>query len=429
MHFLKYRPLKMSITILCLTGLVGTLAGAENTRGNLPVGAPENHGFSPERLKRLANGINRELKARQSPGATIVLLRHGVIVYEKAFGYQDAVTETPMALDSIFRIYSMSKPITSVAAMMLWEEGRFKLTDPVHLYLPEFRNVQVAVMNADGTEILETIPPKRPVTIQDLLRHTSGLTYGLFGEQNAVRKRYTTDGVTRKDISAQELVEKITQIPLMSHPGARWEYSYSTDVLGRLIEVVSGMTLGDFFKERIFEPLGMVDTGFFIPKEKLHRAAQAYDSEKKSYPWGYTDVSKAYALESGGGGLVSTMYDYARFCQMMLNRGKLGGVRLLGPKTVELMTANHVESSVDCGDLYFPGDGHGFGLGFAVRTETGIAGSAGSKGDYRWGGLAGTAFWIDPAEHLISIFMIQDIAESNHHRDRFKTLVYQAIVE
>lgn len=392
-------------------------------------GKAENYGFSTERLNRLASNLQRELDIQKTPGAAVAIYRHGSLVYEKTFGYQDLVKKIPMERNSIFRIYSMTKPITSTAVMMLWEEGKFKLNDPVSLYLPEFKNMRVAVENKEKTKIIRTIPAKSQITIQDLLRHTSGLTYGGFGRNTAVRHAYKNANLSPIKNTSQQFIKTISKLPLMAHPGERWEYSYSTDVLGRLVEVVSGITLEAYFNKHLFEPLKMKDTGFHIPEDQLSRAAQGYDYKTKRYPLHLRDVSKSPLMFSGGGGLVSTIHDYARFAQMMLNRGQLDGVRLLSPKTVDLMTANHIEASVKKGDLYLPGAGHGFGLGYAVRLETGIAGVAGSKDDYRWGGWAGTGFWIDPKEQLISIYMMQDVGSSVYLRDRFKALVYQAVIE
>ncbi len=392
-------------------------------------GKAENHGFSTERLNRLTSCLVRELGIQKTPGAAVAIYRNGSLVYEKIFGNQDLVKKIPMKKNSIFRIYSMTKPITSTAVMMLWEEGKFKLNDPVSLYLPEFNKMRVAVVNKEKTKIIRTIPSKRQITIQDLLRHTSGLTYGGFGRSTAVRQLYKNANLSPIKNTSQQFIKTISKLPLMAHPGERWEYSYSTDVLGCLVEVVSGMTLEAFFNRNIFGPLKMKDTGFHIPEDQLFRAAQGYDYKTKRYPLHLRDVSKSPRMYSGGGGLVSTVHDYARFAQMMLNRGQLDGTRLLSPKTVDLMTANHIEASVKKGDLYLPGAGHGFGLGFAVRMETGIAGVAGSKGDYRWGGWAGTGFWIDPEEQMISIYMMQDVGSSVYLRDRFKALVYQAVIE
>ena len=398
-------------------------------RNGLNFEAPEKHGFSPERLERLHDNLERELAVRKTPGAAVLIMRHGVIVYEETFGEQDMVTKTPMDLTTIFRIYSMTKPITSAAVMMLWEQGYFKLDDPISLYIPEFSRMKVAVENEDQSEILSLEKPKREITIQDLLRHTSGITYGIFGKPTAVRKEYTKTNLSPSQQTIEEFIEKITLLPLIAHPGERWEYGYSTDVLGFLVEKISGMSLGAFFDEHILTPLRMEDTGFYIPENKLHRAAQGFDYSTNNYPTHLKDVAKPPLMHSGGGGLVSTLYDYARFSQMMLNGGELDGVRLLSPKTVELMTSNHVETNVERGDLYLPGPGYGFGLGYAIRLEPGISAMAGSQGNYRWGGWAGTGIWIDPREEMIAIYMMQDVASSAYLRDRFKNLVYQAIVE
>ena len=398
-------------------------------RKGLNFEAPEKHGFSPERLERLSANLERELAVRKTPGAAVLIMRHGVIVFEKSFGEQDMVTKTPMDLNTIFRIYSMTKPITSAAVMMLWEQGYFKLDDPISLYIPEFSRMKVAIENEDQSEIFSLEKPKREITIQDLLRHTSGLTYGIFGKPTAVRKEYIKTNLSPSHQTIEEFIEKLTLLPLIAHPGERWEYGYSTDVLGYLVEKISGLSLEAFFDQYILSPLKMEDTGFYIPEEKLSRAAQGFDYSTNNYPTNLKDVARPPLMHSGGGGLVSTLYDYARFSQMMLNGGELDGVRLLSPKTVELMTSNHVEASVERGDLYLPGPGYGFGLGYAVRLEPGISAMAGSQGNYRWGGWAGTGIWIDPQEEMIAIYMMQDVASSAYLRDRFKNLVYQAIIE
>ena len=415
--------------VLILVCFLSLLYSNAQDRNGLRVEAPEKHGLSPERLERLSVNLERELAVRKTPGAAVLIMRHGVIVYEETFGEQDMVTETPMYLNSIFRIYSMTKPITSVAVMMLWEQGYFRLDDPVSLYIPEFSEMKVAIENEDQSEILRLEKPKREITIQDLLRHTSGLTYGIFGKPTAVRQAYLNTNLSPSQQTIEEFIEKIVHLPLIAHPGERWEYGYSTDVLGHLVEKISGLSLEAFFDKHILIPLKMEDTGFFIPEEKLPRAAQGFDYSINSYPAHLKDVARPPLMHSGGGGLVSTLYDYARFSQMMLNGGELDGVRLLSPKTVELMTSNHVEASVDRGDLYLPGPGYGFGLGYAVRLVPGISAMAGSQGNYRWGGWAGTGIWIDPREELIAIYMMQDVASASYLRERFKNLVYQAIVK
>jgi CubicO group peptidase (beta-lactamase class C family) len=385
--------------------------------------------MSSARLKRISTYLQTEIEKHQTPGAALLVARNGSILYEDAFGYQDRVKKTPMRKDTIFRIYSMTKPIVSVAIMMLVEEARILLSDPIEKYIPSFKSVKVAVVNEDDTEILDLVPPKRSITIQDLLRHTSGLTYGIFGRPTAVRKAYLKRRLGQSSTDLETFVDELSKLPLIAHPGERWEYGHSTEVLGRLIEVVTGEKLSTFLKTRIFVPLQMKDTGFFIPAGQLSRAAQGFDAETGSYPAYLTDVAKPPRRESGGGGLVSTMYDYVRFCQFILNRGELDGVRLLGSRTVDLMAADHLKPNVDPGDLFLPGPGNGFGLGFAVRLDKGISHVLGSKGELRWGGWAGTAFWIDPEEDLTCILMIQDVPLRNYYRWRFKNLVYQSIID
>ncbi len=423
---MKYTPHQ---TLLLLAFLLSIFSLHAQESGGFRIEAPEKHGFSPERLERLSTYLERELAVRKTPGAAVLIMRHGVIVYELTFGEQDMVTKTPMDLNSIFRIYSMTKPITSAAVMMLWEQGYFKLDDPISLYIPEFSRMKVAIENEDQSEILSLEKPNREITIQDLLRHTSGLTYGIFGKPTAIRQAYMNTNLSPGQQTIEEFIEKLTLLPLIAHPGERWEYGYSTDVLGFLVEKISGMSLEAFFDQYILSPLKMNDTGFHIPEEKLPRAAQGFDYSTNNYPTHLKDVARPPLMHSGGGGLVSTLYDYARFSQMMLNGGELDGVRLLGSKTVELMTSNHVGASVERGDLYLPGPGYGFGLGYAVRLEPGLSAMAGSQGNYRWGGWAGTGIWIDPQEEMIAIYMMQDVASSAYLRDRFKNLVYQAIVD
>jgi CubicO group peptidase (beta-lactamase class C family) len=309
---------------------------------------------------------------------------------------------------------------------MLRDEGRFDLTDPVSKYLPQLGKLQVGVEKKDpatGQVTLALEPSKRDMTIQDLLRHTSGLTYGVFGS-GAVKKLYGEHAVDSWDLTNAELIDRLAKVPLMYQPGTTWEYSRSTDVLGRLVEVVSGRTLGQFLGERIFRPLKMTDTGFWVPNGKQGRIAQPLGVDPDTgQPNRVIDVTAAPKYESGGAGAVSTAMDYARFSQMLLNRGRLDGVRLLGRKTVELMTADHL------GRIDGPAPGYGFGLGFAVRRETGLSGWSGTAGDYYWGGLAGTAFWIDPKEELIGVWMMQATNQRTYYRQVFRTLVLRAIAD
>jgi CubicO group peptidase (beta-lactamase class C family) len=334
-----------------------------------------------------------------------------------------------MTKDAIFRIYSMTKPFTSVAAMMLAEEGRFRLNDPVGKHLPALANLKVGVEKPNpegGAPTVEQVAATRQPTIQDLLRHTSGLTYGVFG-RGAVKTLYNQAGVGGRNDSNADLVEKLGKLPLMFQPGTTWEYSHSTDVLGRLVEVASGMPLDRFFQERIFAPLGMKDSGFSVPAEKLDRLAQAGNHPETGQPERVLDVTSPPKYVSGGGGGVSTTIDYLRFCRMMLSGGELDGVRLLGRKTVELMTSDHL-GPIN-GPSFLPGAGYGFGLGFAVRTEPGGPASPGSVGEYYWGGFAGTHFWIDPKEKLIAVFMIQAPSQQPYYPSLIRMLVNQAVVD
>lgn len=423
---LKSRAL---VVVFCL--LIGWPAGGQE----LTVVAPDTVGLSPQRLERLRQVLRAHVEEGRIVGVVALIARHGKVAFFESFGLRDRETGTPMPVDAIFRIYSMTKPITSVAVMMLYEEGTFLLTDPVSKYIPGLGKLTVGVEGIDpqtGALTFSTVPAEREMTIQDLLRHTSGLTYGFFGN-SAVDKLYVENGVLTEDETIAETVEKLGKLPLKHQPGTNWEYSVSTDVLGRLVEVASGMPLDRFFAERLFQPLGMKDTGFYVEQEKLDRLATLYTPGEEGglKPDDQTrrpNVTSRPTYLSGGGGLVSTAADYLRFAQMLLNGGDLNGTRLLSRKTVELMTADHLGTMR--GPRYLPGPGYGFGLGFAVRQEQGVAGQAGSVGEYWWAGAAGTGFWIDPLEELIGIFMIQiRPALGLPYREQFKNLVYQAIVD
>ena len=388
----------------------------------LPLAAPEEIGLSTARLARLGEVMAGEIERGRVPGAVALIARRGRLGYFESFGRRDAAGGEPMTKDTIFRIYSMTKPITSVAAMMLWEEGRFLLSDPIAKYLPDLARLDVAV-DRDGE--LERVPAVRAVTIQDLLRHTSGLTYEFRGS-GPVHRMYRSAKVDSRAQSNADQVATLGRMPLLHQPGTRWEYGRSTDVVGRLIEVLSGQTLSAFFEQRILAPLGMPDTAFHVPARHHSRIAEAFGKDPDS---GVTvqllEVRDPPTFESGGGGLVSTAADYARFLQMLLNGGTLDGRRLLSRKTIELMTADHLGPITGAPDLLLPG--HGFGLGFAVRLHTGIAHVPGSVGQYFWGGLAGTTFWIDPAEQLFALMLIQTPGLRDYYRTLFRDLVYAAV--
>jgi CubicO group peptidase (beta-lactamase class C family) len=396
------------------------------TRDVLPrATTPESVGLSSDRLARLATVTNAHVESGVVPGAVILIARHGQIAYFEAFGHRDRAIGAPMTRDAIFRIYSMTKPITSVAVMMLVEEGKLQIYDPVSRYLPELAKMKVAVekVDASGEKTVELVDARRPITVQDLLRHTSGLTYGSRNE-GAVGKAYREATIGSRDDTNATLVTKLGALPLLFHPGTRFEYGVSTDVLGRLVEVVAGTTLGEFFEQRIFRRLGMTDTAFWAPAEKLNRAAQPWQRPGGQPMTPRFDVAVKARYESGGGGLVGTATDYLAFATMLLNGGELGGTRLLGRKTVEFMTADHL------GAIPVDTPGLGFGLGFQVRRDAGVAGLAGSVGEYGWAGNAGTLFWVDPRERLIAIYMVQvNALDRIMLRNQFRTLVQSAIVD
>jgi CubicO group peptidase (beta-lactamase class C family) len=384
--------------------------------------APEEIGMSATRLARLGAVMQGEVERGRVPGAVALIARRGRIAFFESFGRRDPVSGAPMAKDAIFRIYSMTKPITSVAAMMLWEEGKFLLGDPIAKYLPEFSDLQVAVER--GGQI-ERVPVERAVTIQDLLRHTSGLTYEFRGP-GAVQKMYMSAKVYSRAQSNADQVATLGKLPLLHQPGTRWEYSRSTDVVGRLIEVLSGLPLGAYFEQFILAPLGMIDTAFHVPPRHHSRLAEAFAKDPDSgSAVQLLEVRDPPNFESGGGGLVSTASDYARFLQMLLNGGALDGRRYLSRKTIELMTADHLGAVTGAPDLLLPG--HGFGLGFAVRLQAGIAHVPGSVGQYFWGGLAGTTFWVDPAEQLFALLLIQAPGQRDYYRTLYRDLVYAAV--
>lgn len=391
--------------------------------------APGVQGFAPERLARVAAVMRERVAAGRMPGGVLLIARKGQVVLEEAIGVLDPKTSAPMSKDAIFRIHSMTKPITSAAVMMLVEEGKVQLTDLASKYFPELKTLQVGVekRSPDGTAVLELVPAQREMTIQDLLRHTSGLTYGIFGK-SLVKDEYLKAKVDARDVTSDELIARLAKVPLHFQPGTTWEYSRSTDVLGVLIERVSGQSLEAFLKQRILGPLKMKETGFWVEDASQHaRIAQpfAVDPETK-LPVDLADVRSKPTYFSGGGGLVSTARDYLRFAQAMLNGGTLDGARILSPHTVRLMTSDHTGGIRGPG--YVPGPGHGFGLGFAVRVAQGEAVTSGSVGDYSWGGYAGTTFWVDPREQLVALWMIQAPGARAEVRTLLRTLVYAALV-
>jgi CubicO group peptidase (beta-lactamase class C family) len=416
--------------------LSATIAGAQA----LPSARPEQVGLSAERLVRIGEVLKAESERGKFPGAVALVARKGRVAYFESFGFRDKAAGAPMTNDAIFRIYSMTKPLVSVAAMMLMEEGKLLLTDPVSRFLPPLARLQVSVPKADATFGRVTyalVPAEREMTVQDLLRHTSGLAYGEITVYGPVKEAYAKAGVFQaqgipfeaRGLPPAQEVESLAKAPLAHQPGTVWEYSLATDVLGRVVEAASGMRLGQFLERRLFGPLKMVDAGFFVPQEKRGRLAQILPDN----PTKVIDVSALPPNDSGGAGGVSTTMDYARFSQMLLNGGQLDGVRVLSRTSVNLMTADHlvgIQAPFTPGMLLLGTPGYTFGLGFSVRQEAGVAGVPGSAGEFMWGGFAGTYFWVDPKEELVGVLMTQAPSpERAYYRRLFKQLVYQAITD
>jgi CubicO group peptidase (beta-lactamase class C family) len=389
----------------------------------LPQAKPETVGLSSTRLQRLSDAFKREIDKGTMPGATVMVARRGQIAWFDALGRQSPSTAAPMAHNTIFRIYSMTKPIVSIGIMALLEDGYFLLNDPVSKYIPEFANQKVGVEN-NGK--LDLVPLARPTTVQDLLRHTSGIIQDSPGN-GLVQRMYQQSQVRNRKISNAEHAAIVAGLPLVCQPGAEWNYSRSTDILGRIIEVVSGKSLGAFLTERILAPLQMAETAFHTGEENAGRLAEAFPVD----PWTGEKVQlfnmlEKPVMESGGGGLVSTTMDYARFSQMLLNGGALDGVRIVGRKTLELMASDHLGPKVKIQGALLQA-GHGFGLGFAVRTHQGMAPFPGSVGQFFWSGMAGTFFWIDPKEELFAVFMMQGPGQREYTRTLVRDLVYAAV--
>ncbi|MFN0083959.1 MAG: serine hydrolase domain-containing protein [Blastocatellia bacterium] len=392
---------------------------------------PESVGLSAQRLQRINLLIEQKLKEGKLVNAITMVARRGKLVHFETYGKADVEAGKPLKNDAIFRIYSMTKPITTLAAMMLYEEGRFQLNDPLYLYLPEFRDTEVYQDN--GTPGGARVKPTRPITPRDLMSHTSGLTYGAFGD-TPVDRLYRAANLLDGSLTLADFSRKAAALPLLFHPGERWNYGVNTDILGRLVEVLSGVSLDEYFRERIFKPLGMNDTAFDVPAAKLDRFPVTYqwDAAGKrviaDHP-GKSRFASPAKFYSGGGGLVSTARDYLRFCQLMLNGGELDGVRLLSPKTVQLMTMNHTAQAQKPTAGVALGMGAEFGLGYRVIADAAANQRIGSQGTFDWGGLASTSFFIDPKEQLIGILLTQKLPTDNRLTIEFRTAVYQAIIE
>ena len=399
----------------------------------LPQVAPEQVGMSQERLGRIRPAMERAIAHGDMAGGIGLIARHGKVAYFETWGLADREKNKPMSKDAIFRMYSMTKAVTGVAVMTLYEDGRFSLHDPVSKFLPEFEHMKVTVERADnGKPVYYTVPAEHQITILDLLRHTSGLDYeGPRDEDGEPVYRKIGLRGGGSDYSLAEMVKKLASAPLVHQPGTIWDYGYSIDVLARLVEVVSGVPIDRYFDEHIFQPLHMADTGYYVPEEKWSRLAVLYvphpgaEVERSSGP-AQDSYRKKPTLLGGGSGLVSTTTDYARFVQMLLNGGELDGVRILSPKTVDLMRSNQFGELPSVNDVNGRG-GYGFGLTFAVNLGIDKTGKIGSEGEYNWGGAAGTAFWIDPKEDMVGVFMVQVMPQLTT-KDLFKQLAYQAIV-
>ena len=452
--------------------LAGPLVATAVWAQGLPTVAASEVGLSDERLGRLAEVVQGYVDDEAIAGAVTLIARKGGQAHVRAYGMADRDAGTEMTPEAIFRIASMTKPVTSVAVMMLYEEGRFKLNDPVGLYLPELASLEVLTPGDSGVvevltpgdsgvvEVLTPgdtgdavgrVPARRPMTIRHLLTHTSGIGYRFLGDLGAsptqqvlselYRDAGIADGLAEHDGTIEGLVTALGQLPLMHEPGAAFTYGLSDDVLGRLVEVLSGTTFDEFLRTRLFEPLGMVDTFFYIPGAKAHRLAALYapnaagglDEVEGTVEGTHLIYSATYSTGehrsyfAGGAGLSSTVQDYARFLQMLLNGGELDGVRMLSPITVDLMTRDHI-GDVPAGSVVQPGSA-GFGLGFAIRGNPGADGEIGSEGAYYWSGFFNTTFWVDPKEQLLGILMTQVFPSGSDIQERFRIMAYQSIVD
>jgi CubicO group peptidase (beta-lactamase class C family) len=425
------------VRMAAVTALVTSVGLPAAAQGIPKAQSPEEVGFVATRLKRLSDRIEEGVKNNELPGAVVLIARNGKLVMFDSFGFRDKEAKVPMTNDTIFRIASMTKPIVSVAAIMLMEEGKLTLADPVSRYIPAFANTKVAVekKNGDGTVEYVQEAQSRPMTVQDLLRHTSGLTYGATGA-NQLKQSYLDLNVNDRNQTTAEMADKLAKLSLVYQPGTTWEYSMSTDVLGRVVEVASGMPLDKFIEERITKPLKMGDTGFEVGPDKKVRGARPMKEGPKNEVPSIPDVAEKFTWRSGGGGMVSTAADYARFLQMFANGGQLDGVRLISRKSIDLMTADALPPDIKMGagmqifEALEPSArmGQGFGLGFAVRTDQGRNPLPGSPGDYYWGGGYGTYFWHDPRERMYVVFMMQSPAARLRYRYLLRDLVYQALI-
>ena len=426
--------------------LVAAPAAWSQSNLGLPQVPPEQVGMSKQKLDRIHDALKQDVGDGKLAGTVVLVARKGKLAYADTTGFQDKEEGKQMALDSIFRIYSMTKPLVTVAAMMLVEDGKIELTDPVSKFLPAFKHQQVSVARADGEfarVTYATVPADREMTVQDLLRHTAGLAYGEITTNAPVKDAYAKAGLyltgvrdyDARDLTPAEEVERLGKAPLAHQPGTVWEYSLAVDLLGRVVEAASDKRLADFLDERVFKPLKMQDTAFWVPAAKMGRVAQPLATDLASgQPIKVIDIAKEPKNDSGGAGGVSTAADYLRFSQMLLNGGQLDGARVLSRTTVALMTSDHlgtrIAAPITPGELLLGTPGYTFGLGFAVRQAGGVAGVPGSPGEFMWAGYAGTYFWADPKEEVVGIYMSQAPSPIRaYYRKLVKQLVYSSITD
>jgi CubicO group peptidase (beta-lactamase class C family) len=400
----------------------------------LPRAKPEEVGMSSDRLGLIGRAINAEVAAGQLPGAVVGIARRGKLVYFEAFGYRDKVTGVPMMTDTIFSIASMTKPMVAVAALQLYEQGRLLMDDPLAKYFPKFRDTRVAVMDSTKESIVDKVPAARKITIQDLFRHTSGLIYGGRGA-TAVHKLFPeSSAAASTSLTGPEFLDKLSALPVLHQPGTVWDYGFGLDVLGLVVESLTEKSLGQYLQEHVIKPLGMVDTAFVIPADKVSRFAQALPNDPLTgQPQSIKPTTRSAKFECGGGCLSSTASDYMRFALMLANKGTYDGNRILGRKTVEYMVSNQLAPDLK-NMIGITGDptraDYGFGLGVAVRTEPGIVRMMGSVGDFSWPGASGTNWWVDPREELTVVFMAHSPGPIRwKYRQMINALVYQSLTD
>jgi CubicO group peptidase (beta-lactamase class C family) len=418
-------------SLMC--GALLTMAAIASVSAEGTFDIPSGAHFNPQKLEKIGEYFRDQIANGKIPGAILLIQQHGKPVYHEFFGVRDVVSKAPMTDDTIFRLYSMTKPITSVAAMMLIDEGKLKLDDPVSKYIPSFAKAKVGVekKSENGEKVLELVPLNRPITILDLMTQTSGITYGFYGD-SLVRKAYGNARIYDGDFDNAEFAERIAQLPLAEQPGTLWDYGHSTDVLGRIIEIVSGKSLLQFEKEKLLDPLGMPGTAFYVTDLEKQKLIALPVPNDRDFRVGFDSSPDVFMKwESGGGGMVSTMADLARFSQMVLNGGSLDGKQYLSPKAFEQMTSDHVGpgSGVARDYFYFPGDGFGFGQGFGVRTDPGNAKPppAGSLGELKWDGASGCYFVIDRKQDMFFVLLEQTPSERQKIQPAVKKMIYEAM--